>query len=84
MESIACGTPVIANETSDLSTYLSDGQNGFLVSLGTLHADLERIISGDLSVPVNRSLFDYHAYEPGMRQFLSDVWESGSPGVQPT
>lgn len=37
VESIACGTPVIANDSSDLKFYLKDGQNGFL--MGSLEPD---------------------------------------------
>ena len=32
VESLATGTPVISNATSDLAEYLEDGKNGFLVS----------------------------------------------------
>ncbi len=83
VESIACGTPVIANDSSDLAAYLYGGQNGFLVSLGALQADLERIVGDVHTIQVNRDLFDYHAYEPAMREFLSVVSAGGIPDMRP-
>ena len=32
-ESIACGTPVITNDTSDIKNYIRNGKNGFLLEL---------------------------------------------------
>lgn len=37
-ESMACGLPVIANDTGDISLYLEDGVNGYLLSDNTAHA----------------------------------------------
>lgn len=33
VESMSCGTPMITTRTSDLSSYIEDGKNGFLVSI---------------------------------------------------
>lgn len=73
VESIACGTPVIASESSDLGEFLSSGENGFLVSLSNLAEDLECVLQKDTSVTVQRVLFDYHAYKKDMMGFLSTV-----------
>lgn len=35
-ESIACGTPVLTNPSSDLGKYIEDGKNGFTMDISTL------------------------------------------------
>jgi D-inositol-3-phosphate glycosyltransferase len=32
LESLACGTPVVANNVGDLRNIISDGENGFVVT----------------------------------------------------
>jgi glycosyltransferase involved in cell wall biosynthesis len=81
VESIACGTPVIANASSDLAYYLSAGENGHLVSLGSLAVDLDRILTQDVRVPVDRGLFDYHAYVEVMEEFMSTLPDRRRDGV---
>ncbi len=66
-ESISCGTPVITNLTSDLSAYLKDGINGFIIE-ENIDRSLKEILSiGTMNLKVlkknvNKSLFDYHNY----------------------
>ena len=48
VESMSCGTPMITTRTSDLSSYIEDGKNGFLVSIddqGKLIEKLSEIIN---------------------------------------
>jgi len=41
VESIACGTPVITNKTSNLEEYLISSSNGFFINIGTYSAKYE-------------------------------------------
>lgn len=52
-ESFACGTPVISTATSNISDYLKDGINGFLVKDFTYDA-LKRTIEAILKMDKNR------------------------------
>ena len=71
-ESIACGTPVLTNITSDLGAYLLDGKNGFTLDISSL-SDLGESICNALSVSreqINNMkewcrkerTFDYHSF----------------------
>jgi glycosyltransferase involved in cell wall biosynthesis len=85
VESFNAGLPVIANLTSDLSLYLKDGVNGFVVkdlSSDALKNTLKRIVK------INRSQFkemrynaknsaklnfDYHLYVKDLEDFLINI-----------
>lgn len=43
-ESIACGTPVITNDSSDLKEYIENGKNGFLVEIDDMDYLFEQIL----------------------------------------
>ena len=71
-ESIACGTPVLTNLTSDLGIYLQDGKNGFALDISS-HNNLVESIYKALSVSReqinkmkdwcrNEKTFDYHSF----------------------
>ncbi len=81
VESIACGTPVIASPSSNLAEYLTEGRNGHLVGLDELATHLERIVSQDPPPPVDRSSFDYHTYLRPMGEFMSALFERQRDGV---
>lgn len=81
-ESMAVGTPVITNLTSDIGMYLNDGQNGFVVrdtSVVAMVNVLKRAIAltesekirlrsnARITAEVN---FDYKNYKSIMKQFL--------------
>lgn len=79
-ESFACGTPVITNLTSNISDYLIDGKNGFIVSELT-DAELKRVLTyvSGLSSSVRKSMkqycietvdFDYKNYISEMTAFV--------------
>ncbi len=77
-ESMMNGTPVITNDTGDISLYLRDGVNGFLLennSIDALRNTLERVLtlSGDeykqMRVSARRTAensFDYRRYNSQM------------------
>ena len=71
-ESIACGTPVLTNLTSDLHKYLKEGYNGFVIDI-TNNEVLDDTIKKALTIPrqeLNRmkkccrdeKTFDYHSF----------------------
>ena len=73
VEAISCGTAVIANDTSDLSFYLKDGKNGYLVSIDNLKNDLEMIFSQKDKPIVEKRLFDYRSWKDKFNVFLNDL-----------
>lgn len=71
VESMACGTPLIATLTSNIGDYIKDGENGFIVSQ---QRTLNSIISAISDLPkeqimemkqrcLNYRGFDYHNYK---------------------
>lgn len=44
LESMACGTPVIASRLPGVRTLVADGQDGFLIQPGDAHALMQRMI----------------------------------------
>lgn len=42
-ESITCGVPVITNDTSDIATYIVNGENGFVVDTSDMVGQLKRV-----------------------------------------
>ena len=81
VESMSVGTPVIANKTSDLATYLIDGVTGFLVAeptLDFLSKSIQR--AAELSLAEKQTMrketlamakksFDASIYAPHLEQF---------------
>lgn len=84
-ESLACGTPVIANLTSDLKKYLVDGENSLICwddSVESCLVTLRRAIAirketlqymREKSYSTARTSFDYHAYTGRMQEFLAHL-----------
>lgn len=84
-ESFMSGTPVIANITSDLGTYLRDEITGFVVKEPSIEA-IYKIIKEKV-LPLNRddidkmkhnvkdaaNLFDYHYYIESLRSFINNL-----------
>lgn len=82
-ESMACGTPVIANLTSDLHKYIIDGKTGFVckdespeacaaafsaaIALNSAQKSEMRKNAANMA----KSAFDYRAYIPKMETFLN-------------
>ena len=63
-ESIACGTPVLTNLSSDLGKYLKDGRNGYVLDMSTYNA-LTETLALALSTPASKRkmMKDYCAEE---------------------
>lgn len=84
-ESFAIGVPVITNKTSNISEFLKDGINGFLLKTESpeeisavlkkiLRMKKEEIDKMIIKTKEDRS-FDYHAYIEPMKLFLNEVFE---------
>lgn len=77
VESIACGTKVIANASSDLEHYIQRYQLGILlhdVSVECLIHQLKLLLQGKNKRPLeqkSRLIFDYRNYIESMRDFLN-------------
>ncbi len=81
-ESMACGTPVIANLTSDLDRYVLDGKTGFVCAdetaescaeafrkaLGMTDAKLQDM--REQTLQLSKTAFDYRAYTETVQSFL--------------
>jgi len=58
IESMACGTPVVASRAGGLAYTVDDGRNGFLVPYGdapTLAATLDRVLTDHAALPALRA-----------------------------
>lgn len=81
-ESLACGTPVIANLSSDLKNYLVDGENSLICQDGSVESclvALRRAIElpqealhrmREKAYITAKTSFDYHVYVTKMKDFL--------------
>ena len=84
-ESMACGTPVIANLTSDLHKYIIDGKTGIVCADETPEACAEafrkvlaltqetRMQMHENCLEMARQAFDYRAYVDAMNDFLKNI-----------
>jgi len=82
VEALSCGTPVITNSSSNISDFLKDGVNGFLVSnsQGDLKEEIGRIVDLDKKAILtmknycrNDSTFDYRNYIDRFDTFLNKL-----------
>ena len=83
-ESMACGTPVIANITSDLGKYIIDGKTGIICENETPEAcakafrralNLTREQMAEMrreALKMAEKSFDYRAYTEAMERFLNE------------
>ncbi len=83
-ESLAAGTPVIANATGDIGLYLKNGVNGFLLNDGThksVKEVLDKIIASRETLPEMRQnarrtaqeQFEYTVYIDSMNALMDKV-----------
>ncbi|SCL73992.1 glycosyltransferase [Micromonospora peucetia] len=85
VESLACGTPVIANLTSDMGRYLQDGRQGF-VCVDHSSTELERVLRRAAMLPRSQheemrvaarataeSSFDYRRFAQPVAGFLDSL-----------
>lgn len=83
VESLACGTPPMCNYSSDLSMYLVDGENAFIINghnAQAVNVTLERILCLDKTrfdrIRVNarataEKCFDYRNYKETVKSFFA-------------
>ena len=77
VESIACGTKVIANVSSDLESYIKRYRLGILlqdISVECLIDQLKSLLQGKNNIQLeqkSRLIFDYRNYIESMRGFLN-------------
>jgi len=83
-ESMAAGTPVIANDTGDIGLYLKDGYNGFLIndnSIEEIESTLRKVISLSSKQKKNmrenarktaEASFDYRSYIDIVKELFKD------------
>ncbi|MBR5272797.1 MAG: glycosyltransferase family 4 protein [Clostridia bacterium] len=68
VESISAGVPVITNRTSNISDFLTHGQNGFFVDINNANEEIKNILSQDIDTlkaikaNVNADMFDYNNF----------------------
>ena len=84
-ESMACGTPVIANLTSDLGKYIIDGQTGFVCADESSEScadafrkvlqmtDNEIEAMRKTTLEMARNAFDYRVYTDALEAFLQQL-----------
>jgi len=80
VESISCGIPVLTNKNSNVTDYLTDGINGWLIDLATkdtLHTTLKRAlfvgrekIFQMKTTCYNSKMFDYRNYTEHFRKLI--------------
>ncbi len=85
VESLSCGTPVITTNTSDLSTYIIDGKNGFYVDIHNWNALKEKIrgitsLSSDEIIKLkaeclNNKVFLFSCYSMELKNFIKRLNE---------
>jgi len=71
VESIACGTPVITNENSDIGDYIKN--NGVIVNESNLYEELLRIFENEYNYNIEKDLFDYRKYIEKMSNFFKEI-----------
>lgn len=84
-ESMMCGTPVIANHTSDLNLYIRDGETGIVVSDETAEACAEgfrkalrmyaedKFIMRTAARKEAETAFNYMSYREEMKRFIREL-----------
>lgn len=72
-ESITCGTPVIATDSSDLFDYIIDGVNGYIVSIDSFKDDIGKIVEKSVPNQFDTSVFDFHNYIDSTECFINSV-----------
>lgn len=76
VESIACGTPVVCNDNSDLKTWIQRYGCGFVVDAETLGQDFANIIASPRP-NFSREIFDYHNFCSEAVGFFDSMFSDG-------
>ncbi len=70
-EAISLGTPVITNESSNISDYIKPGENGIIVNNLKPQTIAAVIDNAPKEMPVDRNLFSYVNYKKDFQKVLS-------------
>jgi glycosyltransferase involved in cell wall biosynthesis len=74
VESISCGVPVIATNSSDLADYIDSGcRNGYIVETQKFEEAMNDILNSKRDIPVDDELFDYRKYVKAAESFLHRI-----------
>lgn len=73
VESITCGTPVIASDSSDLKKYIRDSINGYIVDINSFHEQMESILNGNKTAMVEQDTFNYKNFVKMFNNFLDKI-----------
>lgn len=83
VESVQCGTPVLTNETSNISDYLINGELGFLLDVTTPQTLADSLFKA-ISQPADKikamkqkclefDIFDFHRYKNNFEAFMNKI-----------
>ena len=67
VESISCGTPVIANKFSNVAEYISSDRGILLDNINCLKPIIEKVMIDEIKI--DNTLFYYHGYIDKIKQF---------------
>lgn len=73
-EAISLGTAVVANDVSDLSSYLKNGKNGYLIDFNNQEKAFREIILSKKNVMVEKEIFNYRNQIERFAQFLDNIF----------
>lgn len=72
-ESLACNTPIITNDTGDVSLYIRNGQNGYLLPSEPNVESLREVIeNARLDMKVDGTMLDYRNYLDAFKYILEE------------
>ena len=73
VESLSLGTPVITTDISDISKYITENSNGYIVDISQIRDQLDSIIKLRKTLSVDRKIFDYRNYKSELEGFLDAI-----------
>ena len=92
VESLAVGTPVMTNRTSDLGAYIRDGETGFIIEEASADSFADSVrdalsVSPATYLAMRRAAraeaeahFDFRGYAPALRDFIERSLKSAPTG----
>ncbi len=75
VESVSCGTAVLTTPISNVSDFVGEGKNGYIISIDSICEDLKYAFENRESVCVNKEAFDYRTYKDNMKKFIEKAQE---------
>ncbi len=73
VECISCGTAVLTTDISNVSDYVGNGKNGYVISINTLEDGMKNAILHKSNVIVEKDVFDYRRFLEGVKSFLKGL-----------